>query len=143
MNVEDIVREQSKLLGVSESKLLAVYQRGFNDATDDHVNAGLARVQRYVEAHKSGVARWTPDADLLPKDYSMFEGEDTALVASGPYLSTCMGILSGDLSALDALIPHEWAEDVILDIDKNELHVSGEGWAAVVDLITGDISLLN
>ena len=143
VDLEQQLAEEAEKYSVSVPKLRAIYKRGVSECismgyTEPPTFHGLARVQRFLFALDDHNSRFTKDADLLPKDYSLFPDEQAKGIETTGNWPMIYQLLNSN--QLD-IFPDETVLSTSYDIDVKVLTISGEDWSYVYDFNTGETTL--
>lgn len=141
--LENQLDHQAEALGVSGAKLRTIYRRGVETCVSEGYPEspmfhGLARVQRYMLAHRTQNSRYTLDTDLLPRDYSDIPKTLPQVVETEGEWPAIYDLLNNNKISL--YFGHE-VSDVSYDSDTKVLQVSGLDWSYTYDFISGDSNM--
>lgn len=151
-DIENDLAKYAKDLGVSTTKLRAIFARGVDECLEEGYEGapwtyGFARVQRFSMSLSTGNPRLTKDTDFLPRKPTQSQpthyivSEDTAASWSLVY-----DIMSADGSVLAKSFPQGSITQTIFDTDKQEITVIGTyddvQWSCVLNLVSGKSILL-
>lgn len=151
-DIEDNIKNHATALGVSPSKLKAIYARGIKECIEQGYDGspsiyGMARVQRFVVATQTGNYRLTPDSEFAPQknlEQEVVSYEITDDTLNG--WSLVYDVMSAEGTKIAEMFPEGSIEQTVYDKDTTEMSVlgnhNGVQWSCTLNLSTGESNFI-